>query len=110
MTATAAMVSLFADRACDTQAPYSQKLIGLGTNSEIPDLDHSQDVTIAVLEGLGNLAVGDRTVTLQPGVFVFIPAGIPRTLKAETTLNLLLINSEADPDMSESAWLMNFQF
>lgn len=110
MTATAAMVSLFADRICETQPPSIQKPIGLGTNSEIPDLDHSQDMTIAVLEGLGNLAVGDRTVTLQPGVFVFIPAGIPRTLKAETTLNLLLINSEADPDLSESAWLMNFQF
>ncbi|HAT12641.1 MAG TPA: hypothetical protein DCS91_02655 [Microcoleaceae bacterium UBA11344] len=109
MTATAAM-SASADRTCDTQPPYSQKLMSLGKNSEIPDLDHSQDVTIAVLEGLGNLAVGDRTVTLQPGVFVFIPAGIPRTLKAETTLNLLLINCEADPDMSESAWLMNFQF
>nr|WP_255699307.1 cupin domain-containing protein [Tychonema sp. BBK16] len=103
------MVSLFADRTCDTQPPYSQKLTNLSTNSEIPDLDNSQDVTIAVLEGLGNLAVGDRTVTLQPGVFVFIPAGIPRTLKVETTLNLLLINCEADPDMSESAWLMNFQ-
>ena len=108
MTATAAMVSLFADRTCDTQPPYSQKLMSLGKNSEIPDLDNSQDVTIAVLEGLGNLAVGDRTVTLQPGVFVFVPAGIPRTLKAETTLNLLLINTEADPDMSESAWLINF--
>ncbi len=109
MTATAAMVSLFADRPCDTQAPYSQKLMNLYPNSEIPDLDNSQDVTITVLEGLGNLAVGDRTVTLQPGVFVFIPAGIPRTLKVETTLNLLLINCEADPEMSESAWLMNFQ-
>lgn len=109
MTATAAMVSLFADRTCDTQAPYSQKLMNLSTNSEIPDLDNSQDVTIAILEGLGNLAVGDRTVTLQPGVFVFIPAGIPRTLKVETILNLLVINCEADPDLSESAWLMNFQ-
>ncbi|WP_377478100.1 MAG: cupin domain-containing protein [Microcoleus anatoxicus] len=109
MTATAAMVSLFADRTCDTQAPYSQKLMNLYPNSEIPDLDNSQDVSIAVLEGLGNLMVGDRTVTLQPGVLVFVPAGIPRTLKVATTLNLLLINCEADPDLSESAWLMNFQ-
>ena len=109
MTATAAMVSLFADRPCDTQPPSIQKLMSLYPNSEIPDLDNSQDVTIAVLEGLGNLAVGDRTVTLEPGVFVFIPAGIPRTLKVETNLNFLLINCEADPDMSESAWLMNFQ-
>lgn len=108
MTA-AALVSASADRTCDTQPPYDQKLMNLGKNSEIPDLDNSQDVTIAVLEGLGNLAVGDRTVTLTPGIFVFIPAGIPRTLKAETSLNLLLIHSEADPDLSESAWLMNFQ-
>jgi hypothetical protein len=40
---------------------------------------------------------------------VFVPAGIPRSLKVQTTLNLLLIDCEADPDMSESAWLMNFQ-
>ncbi|GEM_PF-1127314 len=109
MTAIASMVSLFADRTYDTQPPSSQKLMNLRTNSEIPDLDHSQDVTIAVLEGLGNLAVGDRTVTLQPGVFVFIPAGIPRTLKVETILNLLVINYEADPDLGESVWLMTFQ-
>jgi quercetin dioxygenase-like cupin family protein len=102
-----AMVSVSGDRTCD--APYSQKLMNLGKNSEIPDLDNSQDVTIAVLEGLGKLAVGDRTVTLQPGVFVFIPAGIPRTLKVETILNLLVINCEADPDLGESVWLMNFQ-
>ena len=108
MTA-AALVSASVDRPCDTQPPYSQKLMSLGTNSEIPDLDNSQDVTITVLEGLGNLAVGDGTVTLQPGVFVFVPAGIPRTLKVETTLNLLLIHCEADPHLCESAWLMNFQ-
>ena len=109
MTATASMVSLFADRTYDTQPPLSQKLMNLRANSEIPEFDHSQDVTIAVLEGLGNLAVGDRTVTLQPGVFVFIPAGIPRTLKVETILNLLVINYEAQPDLGESVWLMSFQ-
>jgi quercetin dioxygenase-like cupin family protein len=103
----AALVSASADRTCD--APYSEKLMNLCKNAEIPDFDRSQDVTIAALEGLGTLTVGDRTVTLTPGIFVFIPAGIPRTLKAETPLNLLLIHNEADPDLSESAWLINFQ-
>ncbi|NJK65647.1 MAG: hypothetical protein HC789_01180 [Microcoleus sp. CSU_2_2] len=106
MTAVA-MVSASGDRTCD--APYSQKLMNLDKNSEIPDLDNSQDVTIAVLEGLGNLAVGDRTVTLTPGVFVFVPAGISRALKVETMLNLLLIHCQPDPDLCESAWLMNVQ-
>ena len=106
---TAAIVSASADRISDRQPADSQKLMSLGKNSEIPDLDNSKDVTLAVLEGAGTLTVCDRTVTLKPGVFVFVPAGIPRNLKVQTTLNLLLIDCEADPDMSESAWLMNFQ-
>jgi len=106
---TAAIVSASADRISDGQPADSQKLMSLGKNSEIPDLDNSKDVTLAVLEGGGTLTVCSRTVTLKPGVFVFVPAGIPRSLKVQTTLNLLLIDGEADPDMSESAWLMNFQ-
>ena len=106
---TAAIVSASADRISDGKPAESQKLMSLDKNSEIPDLDNSKDVTLAVLEGGGTLTVCDRTVTLKPGVFVFVPAGIPRTLKVQTTLNLLLIDCEADPDMSESAWLMNFQ-
>lgn len=106
---TAAIVSASASRISDGQPADSQKLMSLGKNSEIPDLDNSKDVTLAVLEGGGTLTVCDRTVTLKPGVFVFVPAGIPRSLKVQTTLNLLLIDCEADPDMSESAWLMNFQ-
>lgn len=106
---TAAIVSASASRISDGQPADSQKLMSLGKNSEIPDLDNSKDVTIAILEGVGTLTVCDRTVTLTPGVFVFVPAGIPRTLKVQTTLNLLLIDCEPDPDLSESAWLINFQ-
>ncbi|MEG4802895.1 cupin domain-containing protein [Microcoleus sp. ARI1-B5] len=105
---TAAIVSASASQISDGQLA-DQKLMSLGKNAEIPDLDNSKDVTIAVLEGVGTFTVGDRTVTLKPGVFVFVPAGIPRSLKVATTLNLLLIDCEPDPDMSESAWLMNFQ-
>jgi quercetin dioxygenase-like cupin family protein len=106
---TAAIVSASASRISDGQLADSQKLMSLGQNSEIPHLDRSKDVTIAILEGVGTLTVCDRTVTLTPGVFVFVPAGIPRSLKVQTTLNLLLIDSEPDPDLSDSAWLMNFQ-
>jgi mannose-6-phosphate isomerase-like protein (cupin superfamily) len=106
---TAAIVSASASRISEGQPADSQKLMTLGQNSEIPDLDRSKDVTIAILEGVGTLTVCDRIVTLTPGVFVFVPAGIPRSLKVTTTLNLLLIDCEPDPDMSDSAWLMNFQ-
>jgi quercetin dioxygenase-like cupin family protein len=106
---TAAIVSASASRISEAQPADSQKLMSLGQNSEIPDLDRSKDVTIAILEGVGTLTVCDRTVTLTPGVFVFVPAGIPRSLKVQTTLNLLLIDCEPDPDLSDSAWLMNFQ-
>lgn len=106
---TAAIVSASASRISEGQPADSQKLMSLGKNSQIPDLDNSKDVTLAVLEGVGTLTVCDRTVTLKPGVFVFVPAGIPRTLKVQTTLNLLLIDCEPDPDLSESAWLINFQ-
>ncbi|MEP6518043.1 cupin domain-containing protein [Microcoleus vaginatus] len=106
---TAAIVSASASPISDGQPADSQKLMSLGKNSEIPDLDNFKDVTIAVLEGVGTLTVCDQKVTLTPGVFVFVPAGIPRSLKVQTTLNLLLIDCEPDPDLSESAWLMNFQ-
>lgn len=108
MTA-AAIVCASVDRIAGGQPAYSQELMSLGANSEIPDLDNSQDVTVTVLEGLGSLVVGDRTVTLTPGVFVFVPAGMSRTIKVETTLNLLLIHCDSDPDTNESAWLMNFE-
>lgn len=108
MTA-AAIASASVDRIADAQPPYSQELMSLGANSAMPDLDDSQDVTVTVFEGLGSLVVGDRTVTLTPGVFVFVPAGISRAIKVETTLNLLMIRCDSDPDTNESAWLMNFQ-
>jgi quercetin dioxygenase-like cupin family protein len=104
----AAIVSASVDWIAGGQPAYSQEVMSFGANSQMPDLDNSQDVTVTVLEGLGSLVVGDRTVTLTPGVFVFVPAGIPRTIKVETKLNLLLIQCESDPDMNESAWLINF--
>ncbi|NJR26367.1 MAG: cupin domain-containing protein [Richelia sp. CSU_2_1] len=108
MTA-AAIVCASVDRIAGGQPAYSHEVMSLGANSAMPDLNDSQDVTVTVLEGLGSLVVGDRTVTLTPGVFVFVPAGISRAIKVETTLNLLMIRCDSDPDTNESAWLMNFQ-
>ncbi|NJL67561.1 MAG: cupin domain-containing protein [Microcoleus sp. SM1_3_4] len=87
MTA-AAIVCASVDRIAGGQPAYSHEVMSLGANSAMPDLNDSQDVTVTVLEGLGSLVVGDRTVTLTPGVFVFVPAGISRAIKVETTLNL----------------------
>ena len=67
MTATAGIISASADRISDGQPADSQKVMSLGKNSEIPDLDNSKDVAIAVLEGVGTLTVCDANSHFKTG-------------------------------------------
>lgn len=44
------------------------------------------DLALVVLEGEGELAIGDHTVALAPGSVAFIPGGATRGIRAETRL------------------------
>ena len=44
---------------------------------------------MTVIEGRGVLTLEGREITLQPGVFVYIPANIPHALRALENLAFL---------------------
>lgn len=47
-----------------------------------------------VIEGRGLLTLSGREIALKPGVFVFIPANAPHSLKSKEELAFLLTLSE----------------
>lgn len=90
------------------QQTLYQQLMSLGANVELPEICDATDVTLTVLEGEGTLTLNQEVVTLEPGMFVFIPAHMLYTLRTQTSLIFLLIRCEPEPTASESAWVVNF--
>jgi len=88
------------------QTLYQQNLISLGADTELPEISDEKDITIAVLEGEGNLKLNQDTIPLELGRLVFIPAYLPHTIQAQTHLTFLLSRCEPDPSSHDSAWLI----
>lgn len=84
-----------------------EQLMKLEAGMGLPDTSDS-DVTIAVLEGCGDLTLANETVALEPGTVVFIPAQTHRTLHTQTCLTLLLLRGEHNAAPDESAWVVRF--
>ena len=61
-------------------------LVCLEPGQFIPVHRPGVDLTIAVLEGEGTLALGDREEAIGPGAVAFAPAGTARGLRAATRL------------------------
>lgn len=55
----------------------------------IPVHQPAVDLTLVVLEGEGQIVVGNREESVEPGAITFVPAGEARGIKAETRLVLL---------------------
>ncbi|NJR48450.1 MAG: cupin domain-containing protein [Leptolyngbyaceae cyanobacterium CSU_1_3] len=89
------------------QAIYQQNIMSLGTDVQMPEICDAQDVTIAVLEGNGNLIVNDELVALEPGIFVFIPANTCHTLQTQSQLIFLLSRCSPGLAIDESSWVIN---
>ncbi|KAM3110378.1 cupin domain-containing protein [Phormidesmis sp. 146-33] len=97
------------------QAIYQQNMMSLGADVELPEICDAQDVTIAVLEGNGNLTVNDELVKLEPGMFVFIPANTVHRLQTQSLAGIskrshlifLLNRYKPDHSIDESAWVIN---
>lgn len=75
---------LIKDNACQ----YT--LFCLAANTEISEHTSIYNATINVIEGEGILNLEEEEITLQPGVFVFMPAHAPHALKATENLAFLL--------------------
>lgn len=69
-------------------------LFCLGEGTDLEEHTSTRNATITVIEGNGQLTLEGRDITLQPGVFVFMPANAPHALKATSNLAFLLTLSE----------------
>ncbi|MBV9388719.1 MAG: cupin domain-containing protein [Chroococcidiopsidaceae cyanobacterium CP_BM_ER_R8_30] len=79
------------------QTMYQQNLMSLGTEAELLEICDAKDVTLTVLEGQGSLTLYEEVLTLEPGMFVFIPAQTPHTLRTQASLIFLLVRCEPEP-------------
>ncbi|MDP5337735.1 MAG: cupin domain-containing protein [Nodularia sp. (in: cyanobacteria)] len=76
------------DKACQ----YT--LFCLAATTDISEHTSTRNATVNVLEGRGILTLSGEDITLEAGVFVFMPAHAPHALKAAENLAFLLTLSE----------------
>lgn len=69
-------------------------LFCLAASTEISEHTSTRNASINVLEGKGLLNLAGEEITLEPGVFVFMPGHAPHALKAEENLAFLLTLSD----------------
>ena len=79
---------LLKDQACQ----YT--LVSLAPNTEISEHKSTRNATVNVIEGRGVLTLSGQDIALETGVFVFIPANAPHSLRSEDKLAFLLTLSE----------------
>jgi quercetin dioxygenase-like cupin family protein len=71
----------------DDRSQY--QLICVQANTQIPEHSVPRSVTLTVLEGRGILTVEEHQVTLEPGVFIYLPSRVSHSLYAAENLALL---------------------
>ncbi|NJO40755.1 MAG: cupin domain-containing protein [Cyanobacteria bacterium CRU_2_1] len=80
---------LIKDRVCQ----YTLFCLAAGT--KLSEHIATRNATIHVLNGNGVLTLLGQDITLEPNVFVFMPANAPHALQAQENLAFLIILSEA---------------
>jgi quercetin dioxygenase-like cupin family protein len=76
----------------DNNCQYT--LFCLAGGTDISEHTATRNATVNVIEGKGILTLEGEDITLEPGVFVFMPAHAPHALKTEENLAFLLTLSE----------------
>ncbi|WP_052754370.1 cupin domain-containing protein [Calothrix sp. 336/3] len=69
------------------QAQFS--LVCLTAGTSIPEHSTPRNVSVTIIEGSGSLTLAGQEIALQPGVFVYIPAKAPHSLRALENLAFL---------------------
>lgn len=64
-------------------------LICLSAGTQMPEHTAADNVSVTVIEGRGILTLAGQNVTLEPGVFVYLPANTPHALHATENLAFL---------------------
>jgi len=67
----------------------SFSLLCLTAGTKMPEHSALRPVSLTVIEGSGVLTFGGQEITLQPGIFVYMPANTPHALHALENLAFL---------------------
>lgn len=69
-------------------------LMSLSLGKAIAEHTNPRNATVNVIEGQGILTLAGKEISLEAGVFIFIPANTPHALQSSTELTFLLTLSE----------------
>ncbi len=69
-------------------------LMSLSLGKVIAEHTNPRNATVNVIEGQGILTLAGREISLEAGVFIFIPANAPHAVQSSTDLTFLLTLSE----------------
>lgn len=76
---------------------FYQLLLAVPAGLLMPWHQSTRDATVTVMAGTGSLLLENaEPIHLQPGVHLYLPAGTPHAVEAET--DITLIATFADPD------------
>jgi quercetin dioxygenase-like cupin family protein len=67
----------------------SFSLLCLTAGTKMPEHTAPRPISVTIIEGYGVLSLGGQEITLQPGVFIYIPANTPHALHALDNLAFL---------------------
>jgi len=69
---------------------YSYTLMCLSKGADIDTHTSTKNGVVQVLKGKGVFKLFGKEISIEPGVFIFMPADAPHSLKAEEDLAILL--------------------
>lgn len=69
-------------------------LMSLSLGKAIAEHTNPRNATVNVIEGQGIFTLAGKEISLEAGVFIFIPANAPHAIQASTELTFLLTLSE----------------
>ncbi len=69
---------------------YNYTLMCLAKGSDIDTHTSTKNGCVYVLQGKGTFTLEDKEISLEPGVFIFMPANAPHALSAQKDLTMLL--------------------
>jgi nitric oxide dioxygenase len=76
----------------DNNCQYT--LFCLAKDTELEEHTSTRNAAINVIEGKGTLILAGKEISLESGMFIFMPANAPHALKASENLAFLLTLSE----------------
>ena len=74
---------------------YNYTLMCLAKGTEIDTHTSTKTGVVQVIKGKGNFKLFEKDIKMEEGIFIFMPANAPHSLKADEDLAILLcLNSE----------------